>query len=209
VEASRHLHAVDALTGEVYQDGCPACAEKETLIAQLQNEGRGKSLQIGNLKKKLADMRAVDDYAADIREVLAYAKETWGGRWSAVEGSKRWEKVRDRFKDKPLHRDPFTVEELKLAADSANRDEWLNGTDPNSKGYLRVETVYRDFEQVERLLAQLRCDCGCRSDEHAEQPDEFGWRACGVCGCAFFHDDGQRIEEAIWRYESRARERAA
>ena len=204
---ARHLFAVDSETGEVKPlTGCPDCAnhlstvaDLETLVEQLTAEKRGQSLQIGNLKRELRDLRAADPEQADIRGVLAHARATWGKRWAIAPGEKRWNRVRARFHDRPDNRDPFTVDELKLVAEVAAEDPWLNGTDAQSPGYLKVETVYRDFEQVERLLNQALCDCGCRRDQHELEADEVGWFRCEVCDCGNFTRVQRTIAWELWR----------
>jgi hypothetical protein len=48
---ARHLHVVDAETGEVFPNGCPACAIKDDEIAGLQRDVRGWAHRYAELKR--------------------------------------------------------------------------------------------------------------------------------------------------------------
>lgn len=48
-------------------------------------------------------------------------------------------------------REGFTVEDLKLAVEGAELDDWLMGRKQGSPGYRDIETLLRDAAQVERL----------------------------------------------------------
>lgn len=139
------LHLVDAQTGEIVED------ERDLLLEQYEKDLTVKRLRIGKLEKELRHLRSVEPESEAIREILEYCRERWGRRFEISPGGKRWEKVRARFRDRIDGRDPWTPEELKLAADGALLDPWLSGRDKRSKGYLDPETVYRDPEIVERL----------------------------------------------------------
>lgn len=141
------LKLVDTTTGEIVESD-----DREVLIEQLQAELRGKSLQIGKLRREVRELRLTEPEAATIMDVLSYWRERCAPRAHIVAGGKRWEKVRARLKDKPVDRPPWTPEELKKVVDGALLDPWLSGADRRSKGYLDAETIFRDPEQVERLL---------------------------------------------------------
>lgn len=50
-EPARHLHVIDADTGEVVKDGCPNCAVLEDHIAGLERDIRGWTVRYANLKR--------------------------------------------------------------------------------------------------------------------------------------------------------------
>lgn len=140
------LHLIDASTGEIVEHN-----EHDILIDQLQAELKGKSLQIGKLKREVRDLRATDPEAQTIRDVLSYWQERCAPRTHIAIAGKRWEKVRARLRDQLDGRGPWTPDELKLAVDGALLDPWLSGRDKGSKGYLDAETIFRDAEMVEKL----------------------------------------------------------
>jgi hypothetical protein len=184
------LHLVDLQTGElVPQD------DREILIEQLQGELKGKSLQIGKLKRELRELRSVEPEAETVREILEYWRERCSPRATLAPGGKRWEKVRARLKDKLDDREPWTPAELKLAVDGALLDPWLSGKAKGSKGYLDAETIYRDAEQVEKcrnLALGFQASAGIGLGDLLDVIDQLGgvdWKhilqVC-VCGCRRF-----------------------
>ena len=93
-------------------------------------------------------------------------------------GAKRTEQRLARIKSRLS--DGFSVEQLKAVVVGVQKDDWLMGRDPKSRtgGYTGIETIYRDAEQVERLvaLAQLEdeeFDCW-QEPPPIENPDPPG-----------------------------------
>lgn len=134
--------------GEIVED------EREILIDQLQAELKGKSLQIGRLKRELKELRSVEPEQEEIRGVLAYCNEVWKRRLHIIPASEGWEKVRARFHDRIESRNnqPWTVAELKLAADGALLDPWMSGREHRSKGYLAPKHVYKSPDKVQEMF---------------------------------------------------------
>jgi hypothetical protein len=78
------------------------------------------------------------------RVLFAYCNAAWGKHYR--EDDKRLGRLVQRLRENNAD-----LSELFYAADGAKRDPWINGQDDKSKGYLQIQTVYRDREQVERL----------------------------------------------------------
>jgi hypothetical protein len=214
LDDARHLRlVVDRETGEVQDD-------HDLLVAQLESELRSKNLQIARLKQELRSVRGLEPQAATIRDILEYWRERCKPRATIAPGGKRWEKVRARLNDRLDNRPPWTVEELKLAVEGALLDPWLSGSDRRSKGYLDAVTVFRDPEQVERLVELacgwqseigilpsqmpravletkycLPCDCGHARMEHTvPDPARDGRCPCLRCDCPDYDDLHPRAE---------------
>lgn len=225
--SERHLRAMNPQTGEV----CAECVALRDEVLSLTRVLSSKDRTISELNNKAVKLQAVVPGADDIIEVLVYCRESWGKRWGIVPGKgKRWEKVSERLEEHLLDRGPFTKAELKLAADGAKLDPWINGTDRKSKGYLKVETVFRDFEQVERFLDLTvefeartgmplqdfppelltvdlkflcrRCDCGCLRMEHFVPDPRTGYQGCRRCpDCVDFYDGEELLREIEARHK--------
>lgn len=225
MEAASHLRLVNT-DGEIV-DGVPSYEElheqNEALKAELANQIRLK----GKLRADLARERSEEPGAKDIQAVLGYWREHCSPKSEIVPGGKRWEKVRARFKDK-LGR-TRTVKELCLAVDGALVDPWLNGTDSRSKGYLQAETIFRDPEQVEKLVwlalgfeqrhgflpttippeldgaalrfYSMRCECGHLRIDHIVLERETGFMGCFRSGCECEDFDGSTALHERWLRE--------
>ncbi len=82
-----------------------------------------------------------------VDEVLQHwAAQPYHGRAPKITEPRR-KRVRERLAE------GFSAEELKVAIDNVNLDDWLTGRDPkaNGKKWVDVETILRDAAQVERL----------------------------------------------------------
>jgi hypothetical protein len=146
---SRHLHVINAETGEVVED------ERDLLIEQLTRDLHGKQVQIAKLRKEVSELRLVEPEAQTIIEVLEYCRDRFNKpRQHITPGGERWEKCRARLRDKPTDRPAITPDELKRAADGALLDPWLNGSAPKAPKdgrYLDAKTIFKSPEQVQRL----------------------------------------------------------
>lgn len=104
--------------------------------------------------------------AEQIRDVLEYWRQVTGQpKAKIVAGGSRWKRVKARLKE------GASVNDLKAAAYGATRDPWISGRDssspvhrrgmgddglPRDKRFLKVSTIYRDEEQVEKLAEHGR-----------------------------------------------------
>lgn len=177
MEAARHLRLLDPDTGEVLDHpDCPECERREFAYHELERKHRGTLTELGKVRKMLVAQRKREVQAEVIYEILDNWRRVCMKRPEAVhiiEGSPRWEKVRDRQHD-VLDRDPphWTHEEMLLVPEGGLLDPWLNGTAPKKMRenngevvpHLDAVTLYRDSGQVEKLvkLAQgFRTEHGC------------------------------------------------
>jgi hypothetical protein len=82
--------------------------------------------------------------ASEVRDVFDHWSELYSPR--SKFDPKRKRRIAARLSE------GFTAEELKRAITNASGDEWLNGSHPDSPGYLnKLDTLLRDAAQVERL----------------------------------------------------------
>lgn len=177
------IHIIDTETGEVFS-GCPGCIEREETIEALQGELQVLLRRNGRLKKDLTAERLEEPEHQAILRVLSHWKLNCKPRAEIVPGGKRWERVRARFHDKLPGGRCRTPDELMLVVDGALTDDWLTGRAPGARdrGYLDVDTLYRDPEQVERLVEKALT---APAEVRVLHPPMEVWALdvlCGTCG---------------------------
>jgi hypothetical protein len=213
MSARPQLTLVNTSTGEVI-DRDP----RDDLIEQLERDVRAKNIVIGQLRREMSELRAVEPEALVIKDVLDYWRERCRPRASIAIGEKRWEKVRARLRGKLDDRDPLTPAELKLAVDGALLDRWH--TQKGMEHRLDAEFLFGSYEKVEKLrdvalgfeadagvalrdlmdvehfrmvgwrLLLEGCVCGHRRVEHSRpDPRLEGQEGCFACECDDFTFD--------------------
>jgi hypothetical protein len=160
-----HLKAVP--DGEVPADGPQTMAEalhhirllegeNEELRDQLEGVTRSWQSAKGDIRKLhrlLEEKRKVEDR----RDMVFRILENWlelcvppkgQSLVKLVEGSPRWERIIAR------HNEGWTEADLLLVPLGSLNYEWHNGSHPKTKGkkYHEVDTIYRDSDQVEKLV---------------------------------------------------------
>lgn len=144
-----NLRVLNTDTGELEQDAYGYQLE------ELNRKYLGLLGENGRLRKQIAELRMVEPEAQAIRDILEYTRDRIGKPGQhIIEGGERWEKVRARLKDRIDGRGPLTPDELKLAADGALLDPWLNGTAykaPKDGRYLDAKTIFKSGDQVLKL----------------------------------------------------------
>ncbi len=144
-EAARHLHVIDAETGEVVTDGCPGCAQLQDIVAGLERDIRGWTTRYANLKR---------DKDAEARD-----HEMWP---TAFELFKHWRKVCNHPRCKFTQERfwlllPFLSEHgpdaCRRAIDGAAFDPFTtrrkNGTAKRHDGF---ELIFRDSGKFEEFV---------------------------------------------------------
>jgi hypothetical protein len=161
-----HLHAVPS--GEIPADGPQTMAEALHHIRLLEGENeelrdelegvtrswRAAKGEVRKLNRLLEEKRRQEERAVIVRRIL----ENWlelcvpaahRSKVRLVEGSPRWERIIARMNEGWEESDLLLVPVGSLAY------EWHNGEHPKTKGrkYHGVDTIYRDSDQVEKLVA--------------------------------------------------------
>jgi uncharacterized phage protein (TIGR02220 family) len=109
--------------------------------------------QLTRAKREDARREATRAQAAQIMEVLSHWRDRCAKKPDLVKlvaDSPRWRKVKVRLEE------GWTVEDLKHVVDYCVTDEFLNGSNPKTKGktYLDATTLFRDADQVTARLGQ-------------------------------------------------------
>lgn len=163
-QAARHLHVVDADTGELFQNGCPECARKDDELAGLHR-------QLNSLARKNTELRRD-------RTRQAYDHEMWD---DAVWLFSRWQKLcnhpksvftADRFwQVAPFLTNPaYGLEMCERAVAGAwfdpNKRPRANGS---TKRYDDWGLIFRDADHVEEFAN--RAPKGWQPTTREEEPD--------------------------------------
>jgi hypothetical protein len=151
---ARHLHAVDAETGEVVEQDLPTVELLRQQISELELELRGKRSQITRLKNENARLMGVEPEADDIMDVLSYWREVCMPGASIVVGSERWKAVRARLRETDVTTKKllYTPAHLKAAVAGVMMSEFH--VSHRRDGYLDAASIFSDSKKVDAHLAR-------------------------------------------------------
>lgn len=144
MEAARHLHLVDADTGEVVEGGCPACHVKDDEVAGLKDTVTKLGRQIREMKRDEEKERQLHPRRALVEEIHEFWQDATGRKGKL--GAKRFDTV---AKALALELTDGETDPWKLRMAIIGASVAANRSDATGERFDDLELICRDETKVD------------------------------------------------------------